>query len=54
MKEFFEPMVSEKKKKKKNDGFLLVSKPFSRETDLWVTLGDFTLKHAKFGRGICN
>ena len=29
---------------KKADGFLLFLKAFSSETDLWVTLGDFTVK----------
>ena len=30
--------------KKKGDRFLLILKAFSWETDLWVTLGDFTVK----------
>ena len=38
---------------KKGDWFLLFLKAFSWETDLWVTLGDFTVKNAKFGRDIC-
>ena len=42
-----------KKKKKKRGGFLLFLKAFSWETDLWVTLGDFTVKNAKSGREIC-
>ena len=31
----------------------LVLKAFSWETDLWVTLGDFTVKNPKLGREIC-
>ena len=35
-------------------GFLLFLKAFSWETDLWVTLGDFTVKNpAKLEREIC-
>ena len=34
----------------KGDGSLLLSKVFTWETDLWVTLGDFTVKNAKLGR----
>ena len=50
VKELFEPIVLQKKrKKKKDDGFLLVLKAFSWEIDLSVTLGDFTVKDAKFG-----
>ena len=29
---------------KKGDGFVLFLKVFSRDTDLWVMLGDFTVK----------
>ena len=36
--------MQKKKKKKKGDGFLLFSKAFSWEIDLWVTLGGFTVK----------
>ena len=36
---------------KKADGFLLFLKAFSWETDLLVTLGDFTLKKRKIGKG---
>ena len=49
VKELFEPIVLWKK----GDGFLLFLKAFSWETDLWVTLGDFTVKNAKLGREIC-
>ena len=49
VKELFEPIVLQKK----GDGFLLFLKAFSWETDLWVTLSDFTLKNAKLGREIC-
>ena len=35
--------------RKKSDGFLLFLKAFSLETDLWVTLGDFTEKTEKLG-----
>ena len=31
-----------------------ILKALSWETDLWVTLGDFTVKYAKLGREICN
>ena len=41
------------RKKKKTDRFLLFLKAFSWETDLWVTLGDFTVKNAKLRREIC-
>ena len=37
--------------RKKGDGFLLLLKAFSWETDLWVTLGDFTVKKHKLGKG---
>ena len=37
--------------RKKGDVFLLFSKAFSWETDLWVTLGDFTVKKRKIGKG---
>ena len=40
-------------KKKKGDRLLLFLKAFAWETDLWVTLGDFTVKNAEFGREIC-
>ena len=40
--------------KKKADGFLLHLKALSSLTDLLVTLGDFTVKNAKFGGEICN
>ena len=33
------------------DGFLHFLKAFSWETDVWVTLGNFTVKHAKIGKG---
>ena len=36
----------------KGDGFLSFLKAFSWETDLWVTLGYFTVKNAKLGRHI--
>ena len=52
VKNLFEPIaLSKKKKKKKGDGFLLFLKSFSWETDLWVTLGDFTVKKWKIGKG---
>ena len=35
--------------RKKGDGFLLFLKAFSWETDLWVTLVDFTVKKVKNG-----
>ena len=38
---------------KKADGFLLFLEAFSRETNLWVTVGDFTVKNTKFVREIC-
>ena len=50
VKELFEPIVLQKKKK--GDGFLLFLNVFSWETDLWVTLGDFTVEDAKFGKEI--
>ena len=49
VKELFEPIVL----RRKGDGFLLLLKAFSWETDLWVTLGDFTVKNVKLGREIC-
>ena len=49
-KELIEPIVLYVKK---DDGFLLFLKALSSETDLLVTLGDFTGKNAKFGREIC-
>ena len=45
VKELFEPIVL---KKKKPTGFL---KAFSSETDLCVTLGDFTVKKREIGKG---
>ena len=47
VKELFEPIVL----KKKGDGFALFLKAFSWEIDLWVTLGDFTVKKRKIGKG---
>ena len=47
-KELFEPIVLWKQGNK----FLLFLRAFSRETDLWVMLGDFTVKDAKFGKEI--
>ena len=41
------------KNKNKNNRFLLFLKAFSWETDLWVMIGDFTLKNVKLGRKIC-
>ena len=38
--------------RKKGDGFLLFLKAFSWETDLSVTLGDFSVKDAQFGKEI--
>ena len=49
-KELIEPIVLWGKKA---DGFLLFLKALSSETDLLVTLGDFTVKNTKFGREIC-
>ena len=49
VKELFEPIVL----RKKGDGFLLFLKAFSWETDLCVTLGDFTVKNAKLEKEIC-
>ena len=46
VKELFEPTVF----RKKGDGFLLFLEAFSWETDLWLTLGDFTVKKCKIGR----
>ena len=43
VEELYEPIVLQKKA----DGFLLFLKAFSWETDLWVALGDFTVKNAK-------
>ena len=48
VKELFEPIVLQRKV----DGFLLFLKAFSWETDLWVTLGDFRVKHVKLGEEI--
>ena len=36
---------------KKATGFCFFSKVFSWETDLWVTLGNFTVKKLKIGKG---
>ena len=47
IKELSEPIVL----RKKGAGFLLFLKAFSWETDLWVTLGDFTVKKRKIGKG---
>ena len=47
VKELFDPIVL-RKKKKKGDWFLLFLKAFSRETDLWVTLGDLAVKKQNF------
>ena len=45
-------MLSKKKKKKKKNGFLLFLEAFSWETDLCVTLCDFTVKKTrKIGKG---
>ena len=52
VKELFEPLVL-KQKKKKAEGFLLLLKAFSWETDFWVTVGNFTVKHVKLGIEIC-
>ena len=38
-------------KKKKATGFCSFLKAFSWETDLWVTLGDFTVQKRKIGKG---
>ena len=46
VKELFEPIVL----RRKADGIL---KAFSWETDLWVTLADFTVKNVKLERDIC-
>ena len=45
--ELFEPVVL----RKKGDRFLLFLKAFFWETDLWVTLGDFTVKKQKYWEG---
>ena len=50
VKELSEPIVLWRKKTSIISSFY---KHFSWETDLWVTLGDFTVKNAKFGREIC-
>ena len=49
VKELFEPIVL---RKKKATGLLVFLKAFSWETDLWVTLGDFKVKDAKFRKEI--
>ena len=38
---------------KKANRFLVFLNAFSWETNLWVTLSDFTVKNAKLGREIC-
>ena len=43
VKEFFQPIVLPKT----GDGCLLFLKAFSWETDLWVSLGNFTVKKKK-------
>ena len=49
VKELFEPIVWNKRRR-----VLALLKAFSWETDLWVMLGDFTVKkNAKLGRQIC-
>ena len=48
VKELFEPIVLRKKGLRVFALFLIA---FSWETDLWVRLGDFTLKNAKLGEG---
>ena len=54
VKEVFEPIVLREKTKKtkqnKNDGFLFFLKAFSWDIDLWVTLGDFTVKKREIGK----
>ena len=45
VKELFEPIVL----RKQGDGFLLFLKAFSWKTDLWITLGDFTVKQREIG-----
>ena len=50
IKELFAPIVCENKK---GDGLLFCLKAFSWETDLWLTLSDFTVKNSKMGREIC-
>ena len=49
VKKLFKPVVL----RKIGDRFLLFLKEFSRETDLWVTLGDFKVKNKKLGMEIC-
>ena len=49
VKELFELIVLQKKANR----FLLFLKAFSRETDLKVRLGDFTVRNVKLGREIC-
>ena len=41
------------REKKGEAGFLLFLTAFSWDTNLWVTLGDFTVKNAKLGQEIC-
>ena len=53
VKELFKPIVLQKKKKKnKGNGLLLFLKAFSWETNVWVMLGDFTVKNTKLGKKI--
>ena len=47
VEELFEPTVLRKKRRR----VFLFLKVFSWETDLWVTLGDFTVKKRKNGKG---
>ena len=47
VKECFEPIVLQDKA----DGFLLFVKAFSWATDLWVTVGAFTVKKRKLMKG---
>ena len=39
--------------REKSDGFLFFLNAYSWETDLLVTLGEFTIKNAKLKREIC-
>ena len=50
-KELFEPIVLQEKKRR----FLLFLKAFPWETDLWVTLGDFTVRTQNWeGKSVFN
>ena len=52
IKELFEPIVLWKEATNK---FLHFLKAFSWETDLWVMLGDFTVKNANWaGKSVSN